>query len=137
MNNIREKWLKEIGYPSYEIPHEKISLKNKYEYEEFDVEVYLQKNGPDTYQRVIMTFPKNIKNPLPAVAVPFYFPEQMLGFNPETNEVLEGYEDIAMMADLAKKRYITISAESYHLTYIDVDIWSSFVSELVSTIHFV
>ena len=54
----------------------------------------------------------------PAVVVPFYFPECMLGFDPETGERMPKYEKIAMMADLAKRGFVTISADAYHLTYL-------------------
>ena len=48
----------------------------KYSFEDFDIEVLLQRNGPDTWQRVIMAFPKDVGDELcPAVVVPFYFPD--------------------------------------------------------------
>lgn len=122
MNRIKEKWLKAIGIPSFEIPHEKMTLIKRYEYDEFDLEMYMQKNGPDTFQRVAITFPKNISRPCPSVVVPFYFPEAMLGFNPETDEILEKYKDIHYLVHLAKRGYIAISAEAYYLTYIDKEI---------------
>lgn len=54
----------------------------KYALPDFDVECYEQRNGTDTFQRVMMAIPKNAKGKRPAVVVPFYFPEAMLGFNP-------------------------------------------------------
>lgn len=90
----------------------------KYSFEDFDIEVLLQRNGPDTWQRVIMAFPKDVGDELcPAVVVPFYFPEAMLGFDPETGDVEEGYRGIEMMLHLVRRGFVCISAESYHLTY--------------------
>jgi len=119
MSDIRAKWIKELGTPSYEIPKEPLTFVKKYEYEEFDVELYLQKNDPKTYQRVMFALPKDLTSLRPAVVIPFYFPEAMLGFNPETGEELEEYRKISMMKDLAKRGYITASADAYHLTFVE------------------
>ena len=114
---IKEKWIAKLGKPSFEIPEGKLTFIKRYEYEEFDVEIYTQPNGPDTFQRVAIALPKKINIPCPGVVVPFYFPEAMLGFNPETDEVLEKYAQIPLMVHLVKRGYIAISAEAYHLTY--------------------
>jgi len=90
-------------------------------FETFDAELYLQNNGPGTIQRVMMTFPKKLSGKRPAVAVPFYFPEAMIGFEPDTLEVLPRYEKIAMAKDLAERGFITISADAYHLTFCPED----------------
>ena len=119
MSDIKAKWIKDLGTPSYEIPKEPLTFVKKYEYEEFDVELYLQKNDPKTYQRVMFAIPKNLTSLRPAVVIPFYFPEAMLGFNPETGEKLEKFSKISMMKDLAKREYITVSADAYHLTYVE------------------
>lgn len=93
----------------------------------FDVEVYRQANGPGTFQRVMMAVPRGLRGKLPAVAVPFYFPEAMLGFDPATGGLdspnapegtnLTFYSEVAYMGDLSRRGYITISADAYHLTY--------------------
>lgn len=87
--------------------------------DEFDIEYLVQKNGAGTSQRVLKVFPKNFSGKIPAVVVPFYFPEAMLGFDPRTGEKLAGYAGIEMMTHLARRGIASISGESYHLTYID------------------
>lgn len=130
MNDNKTKWLHALGKPSYEIPNEPLNFVKKYEYEEFDIEVYLQKNDPETSQRTMFAFPKNLTSALPAVVIPFYFPEAMLGFDPETGKTLEKFSEIPMMVDLVKRGYIVASADAYHLTYIEnpdgkigLDLW--------------
>jgi len=96
---------------------------------DFDVEVYSQRNGPDTYQRVMMAVPRGLKGKSPCVVAPFYFPEAMLGFNPADGSLeserapgttnLTFYAGITYMADLARRGYVTVSADAYHLTYRD------------------
>lgn len=99
----------------------------KYAFPDFDVECYEQRNGTDMVQRVMMAIPKNAKGTCPAVVAPFYFPEAMLGFNPvdgglESDLAADGtnltfYSEISYMSDLARRGYITVSADAYHLTY--------------------
>ena len=117
MNNIREKWLKELGTPAFIIPEGKMTLVKQYEYEDYTVEMYIQENGPDKSQRVSMAIPKNISFPCPAVVVPFYYAEAMLGFFPETGEKIEKFSNYPIMIDLVKKGYITISADAFYRNY--------------------
>ena len=131
MYSVKNKWLDALGTPSYEIPKEPLKFVKRYEYEDFDLEVYLQRNDPKTTQRVMMAFPKNITSLCPAVAVPFYYPEAMLGFDPETGKIIEEYSKLSIMTDLVKRGYITASADAYHLTYVEnkdqkigFDLWS-------------
>lgn len=94
---------------------------------DFDVEIYEQANGPGTVQRVFLAVPKGKGVRLPAVAAPFYFPEAMLGFNPATGSLdcgyapagtnLAFYAAVAYMSDLARRGYVTASADAYYLTY--------------------
>ena len=98
-----------------------------YSFPDFDVEEYRQANGPGTFQRLMMAVPKNAKGRLPAVVVPFYYPEAMLGFDPKTGGFefqyvspktnLTYFTEVAYMSDLAKRGYITVTAEAYYLTY--------------------
>ena len=118
-----EEWKMLIGSPSNYNFEKSFQLIKKYELDEINCEVYLQANGvtskgETTFQKVIMSFPKKIEGRLPAVVVPFYYPEAMLGFDPETNEKLERFKDYPFAFELAKRGYITISAQAYHLTYI-------------------
>ena len=124
MIDIKEKWLTEIGTPSYKVADGKMSLIKCYDYPEYTVEMYFQETGPDKVQKVSMAIPKNHSKPCPAVVVPFYHAEDMLGFNPETNEKIERFCDYPIMTDLAKRGYITISADAYpfQLLYKNKDI---------------
>ncbi len=90
-----------------------------YSFEEVDVELLLQANGPGTVQRVLKVFPKHLEEAIPAVVVPYYFPEGVLGFELETGEPLPRYAGLEMMAHLARRGFACISADAYHLTYVD------------------
>lgn len=121
MNELKAKWLRLIGEPDGYDFEPSFTLLKKYDHPEFDGELYLQKNGPDTFQRVFMVFPKNCQKPVPGVVVPFYYPEAMLGFDPETGEELPGFKNIEMLLHLVRRGYAAATADSYHLTYLRSD----------------
>ena len=122
MNTMKQKWLDEIGYPSENSFDSSLTLLAKFDEPEFDAELYSQPNGKGTAQRLLFLFPKNLTQPAPAVLVPFYFPEAMVGYDPATGESLPRYEKVAMMLHLVRRGYITVSADAYHLTYIQSDL---------------
>ena len=122
MEGYAAEWLKRLQVPDSYRFRKTIEPVRKYGFEKFDAELYLQANGPGTFQRVLKVFPKTCSAPLPAVAVPFYRPEGMIGFELDTGEVLPKYAGITMMADLAQRGFIAASADAYHLTYVDSDL---------------
>ena len=127
MNEIRQKWLDALGKPEYEIPSEKAELLATYDEPEFTAELYRQPNGGGKNQRVLMAFPKNVALPCPAVAVPFYIAEQMMGYNPGTGEVYERYQRAPIMLHLLRRGYAVASADAYHITYYQSDRdWTDF-----------
>jgi len=117
METSLQAWRERIGHPEYEdFPHTRELLKT-YDYPDFTAELCCQSNGSGTFQRLLIAVPRKIKTPAPAVAVPFYFPEAMLGEELESRERLPFYAGIEMMKHLASRGYISASADSYHLTY--------------------
>lgn len=107
------------GYAAFPRSVEKLAA---YSFPDFYVEEYRQANGPGTFQRLMIAVPKNAKKRLPAVVVPFYYPEAMLGFDPKTgglnsphlppNTNLTYFAEVTYMSDLAKRGYITVTAEA-------------------------
>ena len=88
-----------------------------WDFPDFTVDSYRQANGPGTVQRVFVAVPKGRTGKLPAVAVPFYYPEAMLGFDPAKDEELPKFKDVTMLADLARRGFVAATADAYHLTY--------------------
>ena len=102
---------------NYDFPEETVQVVSC-PFEEFNAEILYQRNGPDTWQRVVKVLPKNIGDKqLPAVVVPFYFPDAMLGFDLATGDSLPRYKGVEIMLHLVRRGFICISAESFHLTY--------------------
>ena len=117
MDSIKKQWLDAIGTPAEPVESGELTLLARYDFGDFTAELYSQPNGHGRHQRLMMAFPKNAAVPCPAVAVPFYFAEAMLGFDPATDEEFPRYGLYPMMADLARRGYVTASADAYHLTY--------------------
>ncbi len=118
-DNVKKKWLEAMGTPSGGQSGGEAKLVKRFSHDEFDGEVYIQENGMEKHQRVMMLFPKSMTDKAPAVVVPFYFPEGMMGGDPVTGERLEAFEGVEMMLHLTRRGYVTICADAYHLTYIE------------------
>ena len=119
-------WKKFIGNPSYKSFDNTIKFLNEYEFNGIVYEYYTQANGMDgegntTFQEVVISRPKNLNGKAPAVVIPFYFAELMLGFDPKTGIKNEKAGVYPFAGELSKLGFITISAEAYHLTYIKDD----------------
>jgi len=121
MKTTTSELLRIIGTPdNYDFEHTSELVKS-YDKGDYTLEVYLQKNGVETYQRLFIAIPKSQSAPLPCVVVPYYFPEGMLGYDPDTDEVLEDYKAVAFMDELAKRGYAVATADAFHLSYIGIN----------------
>ena len=114
----RAEWSRYLDPPgNYGFTHSVVRGET-FERPEYTIEYYRQANGPGTTQTVTMTIPRGSTGPFPAVVVPFYFPEAMLGYDPATGNPLPSFAEVSMMADLSRRGYVCISAAAYHLTYL-------------------
>ncbi len=109
-------WKAAIDPPETYVFESSVMLNQSYQIDDMTVEVWMQRNGPDTYQRVFKVFPATYNRPLPAVVVPFYYPEAMLGCELDGTP-LEKYSGIEMIRHLGSRGFACISADAYHLTY--------------------
>lgn len=114
-------WMDYLEVPQEYSYESSVTHVKTYSFDEINAELYGQANGPGTTQRVLKVFPKEYEGKLPAVVVPFYFPEGMLAFELDSQKPLQKYAGIEMMLHLAQRGFACISADAYHLTYIDSD----------------
>lgn len=117
MEAYENEWRKLLKAPEAYRFERGAELVKRCSYPECDAELYVQNNGPGTVQRVLKVFPKELTTPAPAVAVPFYFPEAMLGFELESREKLPRFAGITMLCDLARRGFVAATADAYHLTF--------------------
>ncbi|MDF2660971.1 MAG: acetyl xylan esterase [Paenibacillus sp.] len=121
INDAAQRWLDRIGKPNHYDYKPYLRLIRKFETAEFDGELYEQANGPGTVQRTLLMLPKTIKEKLPAVVVPFYYPDRMAGYNPDTLEPTNE-PNLAMALHLVRRGYAAVTAEAYHLTYRSLEL---------------
>ena len=117
---IKKNWLSLLEAPKSYVFEKSLTLLKRYEFKTLDIEVYRQANGIGTFQTLYIALPKNLKKHAPAVVVPYYNPEQMLGFFPDSLKQADS-PNIAIMRHLAERGFIVATAETYHLTYIKSD----------------
>ena len=110
-------WTAALSVPAGYLFARRAALVRTWTLPDFTVEFYQQANGPGTEQRVFLVVPKGRSAKCPAVAVPFYYPEAMLGFDPATGEELPRFKGVTMLADLARRGFVAATADAYHLTY--------------------
>lgn len=118
LQQIKAQWMRCLGTPQNYDFAPKVQFLKEYDHPDFHGELYSQANGLGTTQRVLVLFPRKMENPVPGVVVPFYYPEAMLGFEPDTGEQLPFFAGIEMMLHLVRRGYAVASADAYHLTYL-------------------
>ena len=114
---LSAEWARALSAPAGYAFARRVEHVRTWNFPDFTVDSYRQANGPGTTQRVFVAVPKGKSGKLPAVAVPFYYPEAMLGFDPATGEELPKFKGVTMLADLARRGFVTATADAYHLTY--------------------
>ena len=114
-------WMNYLEVPQEYSYESSVTHVKQYSFEDFDAELLVQSNGPGTTQRVLKVFPKNYDGKLPAVVVPYYYPEGMIAMELESQEPILKNVEVAMMVHLAKRGFACISADAYHLTYLQSD----------------
>ena len=122
--DLRRRWGFWLDAPESYAFKKEYKLVKKYSYQRYNAELYLQKNGPEDWQwqRVLKVFPKNITKPIPAVGIPFYYVEAMLGHElDDESSKLEHFVEIAQASQLAKRGYMAITCDLSHQNYVKYD----------------
>ena len=122
--DLRRRWGFWLDAPEGYAFKKEYKLVKKYSYQCYNAELYLQKNGPEDWQwqRVLKVFPKNITKPIPAVGIPFYYVEAMLGHELDDESTkLEHFVEIAQASQLAKRGYMAITCDLSHQNYVKYD----------------
>lgn len=112
-------WLCAIGNPNKYFFNRKLEKVREISHPLFNGELYLQACGPNSFQKLLKLFPKKKSGQMPAVAVPFYHPDGMVGFDLETEIPLQKYQGVSMALDLVGRGFITAVADAYPYHFPD------------------
>lgn len=110
---LRTLWLEALGTPGDEDFPRSLRRVGELELPLCHGELYLQHCGPRTCQKLLILFPRRPPAPRPAVVIPFYHPDGMVGFDLATGQPLPRYAGISMALDLAGRGFITATADAY------------------------
>ena len=114
----QELWARFMDPPAEYAFTNEVRLIRKFDWPECDGELYLQRNGPKTFQRVLFTFPKGLKGKVPGLVVPYYTPEGMIARDFETGADIDGQLCVAMMRFAAARGWAAACGDTFHVTYI-------------------
>lgn len=119
VDDLREKWEAVIGKPMKPFTHS-ISPVIQFERKNFTGRLFRQANGPNSFQRVLVLYPKT-KGPSPAVIIPFYQPESMSQIDLATmkDNIVAKDASIAFGRMLVERGFVAVMSETYHITYIE------------------
>lgn len=124
LEDLRSKWSFWLDPPKgYDFKRES-RLVRRYEYSDCNAELLLQRNGPEEWhwQRVLKVFPKKIDGALPAVGIPFYYVEAMLGHElDDESKALDHFTEICQARQLARRGYMAITCDLSQQNYIRYD----------------
>ena len=104
------EWTRALSVPAGYAFARRVEHVRTWDFPDLTVDFYRQANGPGTEQRVFLAVPKKRAGRCPAIAVPFYYPEAMQGFDPETGAPLPRFAGVTMLADLARRGFVAASA---------------------------
>lgn len=114
----RELWARFMDPPTEYAFTNEVKLVRKFDWPECDGELYLQRNGPKTFQRVLFTFPKGLKGKVPGLVVPYYTPEGMIARDFETGADISNQLCVAMMRFAAVRGWAAACGDTFHVTYL-------------------
>lgn len=115
----RALWAKFMDPPADYVFTNEVKLVKTFDWPESDGELYLQKNGPDTWQRVLLAFPKGLKGrKVPGVVVPYYTPEGMIARDFETGADQKGQLCVAFMRMCAERGWASACGDTFQKTYL-------------------
>ncbi len=125
MEDLRRKWSYWMDPPKGYRFEPEVKFVRKFELDDCDAELYLQRNGPKPWhmQRVLKMFPKNMsRTPVPVVVCPDYYIESIADF--ELYDVTKHlkWSHQAMMRHLARKGVASITCDAYHMNYVQNDL---------------
>ena len=116
---IIDQWIMALGKPEgYDYaPEQKVV--EEFETIDFKGVIYLQRTGPESYQKVLLMTPLNLKTPAPGVIIPFYHPDGVCGYDLQNKTRKTADRNATYFGlHLVKQGYVVASCEAYPFNLI-------------------
>lgn len=119
----REKWRQALGSPRSTFglagPAE---LVESFETPDFRAQLFRQRTGPETWQRVLLMKPLRLEARTAGVVVPFYDPDRMCGYDLRTKQRLGPERNTAFFGlHLVRQGYVVAAVEAYPFNLLTPD----------------
>ena len=111
----REKWQQALGSPRSPFGQAgPAELVESFETPDFQAQLFRQRTGPETWQRVLLLKPLRLEGRTAGVVVPFYDPDRMCGYDLRTKQRLGPERNTAFFGlHLVRQGYVVAAVEAY------------------------
>ena len=111
---LHERWLDVLGSPSFEGVDGDAEVIDSFEAPDFRGTVFRQPTGPETRQLVLLMEPaRTPHSPRPGAVVPFYYVDDMSGYDLAAKKKLVKREFAAFGEDLVRQGYVVVCVEAF------------------------
>lgn len=119
----REKWRLALGSPGSPFGQAgPAELVESFETPDFLAQLFRQRTGPETWQRVLLLKPLRLEGRTAGVVVPFYDPDRMCGYDLRTKQRLGPERNTAFFGlHLVRQGYVVAAVEAYPFNLLTPD----------------
>jgi len=119
----REKWRLALGSPRSPFGQAgPAELVESFETPDFQAQLFRQRTGPETWQRVLLLRPLRLEGRTAGVVVPFYDPDRMCGYDLRTKQRLGPERNTAFFGlHLVRQGYVVAAVEAYPFNLLTPD----------------
>ena len=119
----KQKWRQALGSPRSAFgppgPAERVE---SFETPDFRAQLFRQRTGPATWQRILILKPLRLEDRIAGVVVPFYDPDRMCGYDLRTKQRLGAERNTAFFGlHLVRQGYVVAAVEAYPFNLLTPD----------------
>jgi predicted esterase len=111
----QQKWRQALGSPRSPFGQAgPAELVESFDTPDFRAQLFRQRTGPETWQRVLILKPRRLEGRTAGVVVPFYDPDRMCGYDLQTKQRLGPERNTAFFGlHLVRQGYVVAAVEAY------------------------
>ena len=119
----QQKWRQALGSPRSPFGQAgPAELVESFDTPDFQAQLFRQRTGPETWQRVLLVKPLRLEARTAGVVVPFYDPDRMCGYDLRTKQRLGSERNTAFFGlHLVRQGYVVAAVEAYPFNLLTPD----------------